>query len=167
MRKKVIIQRENSRDEGTPGTCTIFGTSFTADSWELSDRGNASMISCIPFGFYVLRWTNHPQHGWCFQVVNVPGREDILFHSFNLAGNVESGFVKQALGCIGLGFGRGVFKAGTSMHVEGPNGLEVEALTRDQAGIINSKAAIAAFQAAMGTADADLEIRAPKLVLLA
>lgn len=167
MRFKVLIQREPSRDEGTFGTATILGTDFKSDSLELSDRGNASGISCIPAGFYVVRKCNHPEHGLCFEVLGVKGREAILFHSFNLAGNTEQGFCKQALGCIGLGYGRAVFKAGTTLHVEGPSGPDIEKLSRDQAGITNSKDAVVAFMAILGDGDFDLEIRAPVIVSVA
>ncbi len=163
-RLKVVIQREPSRDEGTFGRAVIVGTGYEADSLELSDRGNANDISCVPAGFYVGHKCDHPLHGRCFQVLNVKDRQAILFHPFNLAGNVEQGYAKQALGCIGLGFGRTVFKAGTIFHVEGPHGMEVDPLTRDQSGITRSRDAIAAFEAVLGENDFDFEIRAPQIV---
>lgn len=162
-RRKVLIQRGISRDDGTPGKVTVDGSDWTADSLELSDRGNANDISCIPYGFYVVSWLNHPAHGWCWQLLGVKGRQAILIHPFNLAGNTESGYAKQALGCIGFGYGRAIFKAGTTFHVEGPHGPNVEQLSRDQWGITDSKKAVADFNAIMGTADFDLEIRAPAI----
>lgn len=164
MRMKVFIQRTQSRDDGTLGNLSIYGSEFSCYTLELSDRGNANGISCIPYGFYVGRWTNHPAHGWCWQILNVKGRSDILIHSANLAGNTEQGYAKQILGCIALGSGVAIFQAGTSFHVEGPKGLEIEQLSRDQRGLTSSKTALAAFNAVMGTADFDLEIRAPKIV---
>ena len=163
MNAKVIIQRLVSRDDGTSGKLFVVGNDFTCDTYELPDRANVSRISCINPGFVVGKWTNHPEHGWCYQLFGMEGREDILIHPFNIAGSTDSGFQTQALGCVGLGFGVAIFKAGTALHVEGPNGLEVETLTRDQRGITNSKDAVAAFNKLMAQADFDLEIRAPKV----
>lgn len=161
MRQKVILQRTVSRDDGTLGNISIVGSPFSCYSLELSDRGNVNDISCIPPGFDVPSWTDHPEHGWCWQLQNVVGRQAILIHPANLAGNTEQGYAKQVLGCIALGMGVAIFKAGTVFHVEGPSGLVVEPLSRDQRGITDSRAAIAAFNQVMGTDDFDLEIRAP------
>ena len=156
---KVIIQRQQSRDDGTLGNLTIVGKPFTAYTIELSDRGNVNDISCILPGTYTVSWVNHPVHGWCWQLMNVAGRQAILIHSANLAGNTEQGYVKQVLGCIAMGSGVGMFLKGQTFHVEGPNGPDVEPLTRDQRGITGSVAALAAFNAVMGTANFSLEIR--------
>lgn len=161
MRKQVIIQRTASRDDGTLGSVTIVDYQFICYSLELSDRGNANDISCILPGLYPVSWMNHEKHGWCWQLLNVFGRQAILIHSANLAGNTEQGYAKQVLGCIAFGMGVDIFKAGTSFHVEGPEGPAVEQLSRDQRGITDSKTAIAAFNAVMGTSDFDLEIRPP------
>src|ERR1035437_9337176 len=109
---KVQIQRLPYRDDGTLGNLSINGSTFTCYSLELSWRGNSTGISCIPSGLYICKWAKHPQHGWCWQVINVAGRTDILIHSANLAGNTEQGYQKQVLGCIALGMGIGMFKAG-------------------------------------------------------
>lgn len=162
MRKQVCIQRGASRDDGTPGRLTIAGSDFSCITLELSDRGNANMISCIPCGKYLVRWTNHKEHGFCWEVLNVTGRTAILIHSANLAGNTEQGYCKQLLGCIALGQSLEIFKAGTSFHVEGPHGPEVEQLSRDQRGITESKKTLMAFNAIMGTEDFDLTILAPR-----
>lgn len=162
MRKKVLIQRLPSRDDGTLGNVTVDGVEYPAFrySLELSDRGNAEDISCILPGFYILTLKTSSEHGLCWHVLGPKGRSGVLIHPLNLAGNTEQGYAKQALGCIGLGSGIGIFKAGERFHVEGPHGPDVEALTRDQRGITGSKDAVAAFCALMGTEDADLEIRA-------
>lgn len=162
MGKKVILQRTPSRDDGTLGNVSVVGTDFTCYSLELSDRGNVSAISCILPGFYICRWLQSPAHGWCWHVLGVSGRSLILIHSANLAGNTEQGYQKQLLGCIALGSGLAIFKAGQSFHVEGPNGPTVEPLGRDQRGIENSVNTIKAFNALMGTEDFSIEILAPK-----
>ena len=159
----VLIQRIQYRDDGTLGNLTILGNNLVLYALELSWRGNVSSISCIPSGLYVCRWTKHPEHGWCWQVLDVDGRSDILIHPANLAGNTESGYQKQVLGCIALGTGVGMFLKGESFHVEGPQGPDVEPLTRDQRGITGSVAAVQSFCAVMGTQDFNLEIKEPAL----
>ncbi len=51
----------------------------------------------IPEGDYTVRRTTKPIHGICFEVMNVPDREGILFHKGNTAADVD--------GCIGVGLG--------------------------------------------------------------
>lgn len=51
----------------------------------------------IPAGTYICRLLDHPKHGMCWEVTNVPGRTGILFHIGNDASDSE--------GCILVGFG--------------------------------------------------------------
>lgn len=55
-------------------------------------KGNLEDVSCIPAGEYVCRRVESPKFGETFQVMNVPNRAEILFHS----GNKE----KDSKGCI-------------------------------------------------------------------
>jgi hypothetical protein len=41
-----------------------------------------------------------PRFGRVYGVANVPGRSHVLFHSANLAGDVEMGYSSQLHGCI-------------------------------------------------------------------
>lgn len=59
---------------------------------ELPWRDNMIDISCIPTGIYECVKIISPNHGKTFQVTNVPGRTEILFHS----GVIH----KHTLGCI-------------------------------------------------------------------
>lgn len=59
--------------------------------WLMNERN----ISCIPAGDYVCRRVNSPKFGNTFEVTDVPGRSEILFHK----GNV----VDDTHGCIVLG----------------------------------------------------------------
>lgn len=67
---------------------------------ELSWNNNLPNRSCIPAGKYLLQRHRSPKFGEVFEVVGVPGRDDILIH----AGNTR----KDTTGCIipGLRFGR-------------------------------------------------------------
>ncbi len=51
----------------------------------------------IPAGVYTCRLLDHPLHGVCWEVCDVPGRSGILFHVGNDADDSE--------GCVLLGFG--------------------------------------------------------------
>lgn len=54
----------------------------------------------IPAGTYVVKWMPaeaNPIHGECYEVQNVPGRSDILFHSGNIPDHSK--------GCIIVGKG--------------------------------------------------------------
>lgn len=83
----------------TFNTCTR-GLLLTPDSqvfftMELPWKDNKSNISCIPAGTYTCKWHRSPKYGWCYQVMDVPKRSFILFHSGNLP--------KHTKGCILLG----------------------------------------------------------------
>jgi len=56
---------------------------------------NAVGSSCIPAGEYVCKRVNSPKFGSTFEVVNVPGRTEILLHKGNL--------MEDSHGCILIG----------------------------------------------------------------
>jgi hypothetical protein len=59
--------------------------------WMSNERG----VSCIPDGAYVCKRVDSPKFGVTFEVMDVPGRTDILFHRGNLSDDSH--------GCIVLG----------------------------------------------------------------
>jgi len=63
---------------------------------EEEERGNKPRVSCIPADLYVCKrqWFNKGGYE-TFEITNVPGRSDILFH----AGNTE----EASLGCVLVG----------------------------------------------------------------
>lgn len=65
---------------------------FSCVTLELPWRDNQQGQSCIPEGIYRVRHRTSPKHGDHYQVLDVPARDLILFHSGN--------FVYQLLGCI-------------------------------------------------------------------
>lgn len=107
--RTVVIMREPSTDAGTFGTLTVdHGKSFF--SGELPDRGNKRGLSCVRAGSFLCKWLLSPTHGWCYHVINVPGRSEIEIHSCNFLGdkmlvNPKTGekYKCDMLGCIGLG----------------------------------------------------------------
>ncbi len=58
-------------------------------------RNNEHGISCIPAGNYICKRVNSPKFGNTFQVMNVPGRDEILIHK----GNIQ----EDSHGCILIG----------------------------------------------------------------
>ena len=66
---------------------------------ELPWRDNQRDVSCIPEGWYQFRQVDSPRFGDTFEVRDVPGRTNILFH----AGNT----VEDSSGCILLGLSYG------------------------------------------------------------
>ena len=79
-----------------------------------------------------------PKLGDCYHVNNVKGRDSILIHSANFAGDVDLGFKTHLLGCIALGQKFGV--------VDG------------QLAVLLSTAAISAFHREMNRQPFDLEV---------
>lgn len=73
---------------------------FECYTLELGWKNNAHQISCIPEGTYQLGMHQSPKFGAVWQVLNVPGRNEILIHSGNTIQDTE--------GCILIGksFGR-------------------------------------------------------------
>ena len=61
-------------------------------------RDNLPNVSCIPQGIYNVIRHQSPSKGDCFKVLDVQGREDILFHVGN--------YPVDTKGCILVGFSR-------------------------------------------------------------
>jgi len=62
---------------------------------ELPWRDNQQYISCIPVGIYECKRVKTEKFGDTFQVMNVPNRTEVVFHSVATA--------KDTKGCIGTG----------------------------------------------------------------
>lgn len=148
--RRAVLTRGAEGPDGTPGVW-LSDSGFSCKTVERPWLNNAPDVSCIPVGVYTCHWGNSPLHGWCFYVMDVPNRGNIEIHSANL--------YDQLLGCIAPGLDFGVFVAGTMMHIEGPNGLEVAPLPRNMKGVINSKEALALLEHDLGTNDFQLTIR--------
>lgn len=76
---------------GTFGTLLIEGSAFCV-TLEQPYRDNRKNISCVPCGNYTCKRVDSPKYGNTFEVMNVPNRSHILFHSGNL--------VRHTKGCI-------------------------------------------------------------------
>lgn len=115
-----------------------------AYSLELPWRDNIRRKSCITApGRYRCIMVRSPRFGPVYMVTGVNGRDSILIHSGNVAGNVDLGFASDVLGCIELGRFIGT--------KEGPRGQQLAVLV--------SRPAISAFQREMNGEPFELEIR--------
>lgn len=101
--KTLVIRRNSTGGHGTFGALLYDDIPF-ALTLERQWLGNRKSVSCIPAGVYqCLRCSNSPDYnfndsprfGDTFQVMNVPGRSNILFH----AGNLDD----DSHGCILIG----------------------------------------------------------------
>lgn len=45
---------------------------------------NQKNISCYPDGDYICKWVQSPKFGNTFEITNVPGRSELLFHKGNI-----------------------------------------------------------------------------------
>jgi hypothetical protein len=100
----VTITREKSEDYGTFGVLSIDDTVETFITLELPDKGNEPGKSCIPAGKYTCVKNTSRKGG--FRLLDVPGRENILIHVGNFAGDTMRGYQSDVEGCILVGMRR-------------------------------------------------------------
>lgn len=143
MRRAILLSNP-STDDGTFGVLmlddnTIFRTG------ELPWRNNSKGASCIPPDphsnnsiTYVCKWIVSPKHGECYLVTGVSDRDMIEIHSANYMGDANKGKITQLLGCIALGKTVGMLDG--------------------QMAVLQSKQAIAEFEANMAKEDFELTI---------
>ena len=94
MERKAELLRLEKGEQGTFGVLRLDGTVFCV-TLDPPDRGNQHNVSCIPDGVFLCRRVESPRFGTTYQVMEVPDREHILFHTGNL--------VTDTQGCILLG----------------------------------------------------------------
>ncbi|MDP2815297.1 MAG: DUF5675 family protein [Rectinemataceae bacterium] len=78
----MILLRIAQNEHATFGVLKEQGFPF-ALTLELPWRDNTAEYSCIPSGFYVCKRIQSPKFGNTFEIVNVAGRSNILFHKGN------------------------------------------------------------------------------------
>lgn len=149
---RVLITRTETGDDGTFGVLRA-DAGFECYSLELpwrdldgdgkSDAGN----SCIPAGTYEATWEQSPTRKnrdgsaqSTYKLVGVKGREGILIHSANWAGDKSKGYFRQLEGCISLG--RSV------QEIELPPKIATKD-RKKQKGVTSSVDAVSAFECHM------------------
>ncbi len=105
---RLIIVRDPSTDQGTPGTAELVHPAgielWTGFSLELPWRDNAPEISCVPVGLYIAHLRPTSKFGYAlYQLDNVPNRVACEIHIGNWAGDVSLGFKSDVEGCTILG----------------------------------------------------------------
>jgi hypothetical protein len=94
MRQIRLVRVETDPEHGTFGTLLIDGIAFCV-TLEPYSRDNEKSVSCIPTGQYACERVNSPTYGNTFEVTNIQGRSDVLFHP----GNID----ENTMGCVLLG----------------------------------------------------------------
>lgn len=112
------LQRERGDDQGTYGVLTAAGLAW--NTLELPWRGNRRKLSCIPAGQYHCALVRSPRFGRVYHVQDVPGRDAILIHAANLAGDALQGWKTHLQGCIALGERRGRLGGQKAVLVSAP-----------------------------------------------
>ena len=79
----MILKRVAYTEHGTFGVLIQHNIPFavTLEKPWIENRVN---ISCIPTGLYICKRVKSPKFGNTFEVTNIPGRTQILFHKGNL-----------------------------------------------------------------------------------
>jgi len=143
---KVTLTREPSTDAGTFGvlTLTVDGKEHVFQSLELPWRGNQRNVSCIPPGKYLCAFgpCGLKSIGNAYRLSDVPGRDGILIHRGNWAGDKSMGLKSDVHGCILLGMIRG--KA------------------NDQPAVLQSRTAVGRFEGLLNRQPFQLQILDPE-----
>jgi len=82
------IARVEESEEGTFSVMTICNQAFCV-TLEPPDFLNKVNVSNIPPGQYLCKKVNSPQFGITFEIINVPDRSHVLFHSGNRIEDTE------------------------------------------------------------------------------
>lgn len=102
--QRCVLVRQSTGDQGTFGVIeSPSGKRFF--TIELPWRENKRRLSCIPAGRYTCIWHPSKKFGVVPLITGVPGRDAILMHRGNFAGDVTLGYSSDYLGCIGVGLG--------------------------------------------------------------
>ena len=139
--RSAILTRQPSMAQGTFGDL-LTDSGLSLKSGELPWHDNATGISCIPPGIYVVKWQWSQAHGKnLYHVVNVPMRSEVEIHAGNLCGDEAAGFASDVLGCMLPGLSVAMFQNGSRVgkHL----------LTRDQLGVTQSIEALGQLEADM------------------
>lgn len=119
MNPDVVIIRQQSTDQGTPGRLVVQSTGWRCVTLELPWLDNIRKRSCIPDGDYRVVPRRSKRFGDVFHITNVPGRSDVLIHAGNWAGRIPE-YKTHVQGCILLGQVRGTLVGQNAVLVSRP-----------------------------------------------
>lgn len=119
MLSAALLTRSYTDEFGTFGTL-VFGD-HSVCSGELSDKNNASEISCIPVGDYQVLWTFSPRfQRHTYELQDVRGRTAIRIHPANWMGERTLGLKCDLDGCIALGLSIGELEGQKALKGSNP-----------------------------------------------
>jgi len=118
-----LIRLEENYDYGTFGVLKVNKAVFCV-TLEPRDELNAPFVSSIPAQQYLCSRINSRQHGPTWQVENVPGRLNILFHPGNI--------IKDTEGCIILAQHFGKLRGDRAVLNSGATFNNFMLITRDR-----------------------------------
>lgn len=84
--QQMVIIRGKDNGKQTPGNLILIQggeLAFECLTMEPSDKGNEQHISCIPRGTYFIEKHNSIKYDYCFKVLDVLGRANILISLFD------------------------------------------------------------------------------------
>lgn len=143
---KGFLEREASTADGTFGTLLCHSRHYDLPlllhTLELPWRENQRNISCIPAGEYAVKARSSARFGLHYILENVPGRDGILIHSGNIAGDRASGLSSHVEGCILVGMSRGCIQ--------------------QQAAVLSSKVALHRLMTFFNNEEFELTVRGPE-----
>jgi hypothetical protein len=149
---KVSLTRFETGDDGTYSNVCI-PTLFECYGLELPYRNNLKGLSCIFPGTYLVKWEKSPTRKnsdgtpeWSYRLQKVQGRDGVLIHSGNWAGDVLKGYKSNVEGCILLG------RAILDIELPGSNPKKL------QRGVSGSRDTISSFVSILEQQDFELTI---------
>lgn len=120
--RSATLMRQPGADYGTLGELESDDGQLVLVSleppWRDLDRNGVgdNDLSCVNAGIYRAEYRDHPHLGWCYQLVDVPGRTGICLHLGNFAGDVKLGLVSDVKGCILVGTAKGMLVPNQKKH---------------------------------------------------
>ena len=107
--RRLTLTRKLQSDHGTFGRLhsSQSGPGLSLYTAELPWRGNRRGVSRIPAGLYRCAPYSSPKFPNVFEILDVPGREAILIHAGNWAGDVSKGYRSDVEGCVLVGMEAG------------------------------------------------------------
>lgn len=148
---RLIILRDPSTDQGTPGSAELVHPAgvelWSGLSLELPWRDNKSDLSCVPDGLYVATLRPTSKFGYpVYMLEAVPGRVACELHIGNWAGDITLGWKSDVEGCTIFGLSRGP--------------LQPPGFAHPQLAVISSGVAFREFMAAAnGAAQIEVEYK--------
>lgn len=100
---RLLLKRVDPKPEMTKGEL-VLSPGLKLHTLELPWKNNVANESCISYGKYTCKRVSSPKFGNTFEVLNVPNRSNILFHSGNRV-STDPGLT-DSHGCILLGMRR-------------------------------------------------------------